>query len=262
MRLATLLACVLCLGCESVPPIAYVRLTEARQLTAQLETQLARSADAMNRAVLADSDERARTFVAEARREDRALERDLAKLESLVQSLAYEEEGARLKTFRVAFTHYLAVQNESSELARENTNRQAQRLSFGPAHAAVERFHAALGRVSVQAAYALRSIEALEMPHVVERDEARMSELEQQMSTLEAEVRAELAAVQHAPEADAALAEFLAVHAKILALSRRNTNVRALSLALGEGRAATSACEGALRELSEQLRARTFPATR
>ena len=51
-------------------------------------------------------------------------------------------------------------------------------------------------------------------------------------------------------------------HAEITALSRRNTNVRSLALALNEKGKLTASCEGSLRELREGLAKRGFTATR
>jgi hypothetical protein len=49
---------------------------------------------------------------------------------------------------------------------------------------------------------------------------------------------------------------------QIIALSRRNTNVRSLALALGQKRTLTAACEEDLRALQDALAARDFKATR
>jgi hypothetical protein len=62
--------------------------------------------------------------------------------------------------------------------------------------------------------------------------------------------------------AQASLDRFLGLNREILALSRRNSNVRSLSLTLGEKRRLTAQCEDSLRALNEALAKRGFVATR
>jgi hypothetical protein len=77
--------------------------------------------------------------------------------------------------------------------------------------------------------------------HIAEADDAEMTNLEAQMTAAAARVRTALDAIaEDAPqdsgplaEARAALDRFMSIHAQILDLSRRNSNVRALALALG-----------------------------
>jgi hypothetical protein len=62
--------------------------------------------------------------------------------------------------------------------------------------------------------------------------------------------------------AQASLDNLLARNREILALSRRNSNVRSLSLTLGDKRRLTAQCEDTLRALDEALAKRGFVATR
>jgi hypothetical protein len=59
----------------------------------------------------------------------------------------------------------------------------------------------------------------------------------------------------------AALNQFKTVHTQIVALSRRNSNVRSLALSLGQKRTLTAACEETARGLQEALAKRGFAAT-
>jgi hypothetical protein len=54
----------------------------------------------------------------------------------------------------------------------------------------------------------------------------------------------------------------MALNAEIIALSRRNTNVRSLALSLDQKRTLTAACETSLRELQNALAKRGFTGTR
>jgi hypothetical protein len=58
------------------------------------------------------------------------------------------------------------------------------------------------------------------------------------------------------------LDRFIGVNTQIVALSRRNSNVRSLAMSLGEKRMLTAACEDSLRALRDALAKRGFTATR
>ena len=100
-----------------------------------------------------------------------------------------------------------------------------------------------------------------------------MTGIEQRMTALENSARVALqeadtlgaglaAAKAELGVAQTELARFLAVHRQILALSRRNSNVRSLELALGQHRLLALECQDSLRALAEELQKRGFRATR
>ena len=62
--------------------------------------------------------------------------------------------------------------------------------------------------------------------------------------------------------AKTALDQFMNLNTQIIALSRRNTNVRSLALSLDQKRALTTACEEGLRALEDALAKRGFTGTR
>jgi hypothetical protein len=71
--------------------------------------------------------------------------------------------------------------------------------------------------------------------------------------------------VRARPELASALASldrFKDVSAQIVALSRRNSNVRSLALSLREKPVLTAACDDSLRRLEDALAKEGFPATR
>jgi hypothetical protein len=275
------------LACTDAATPALTRLMEARRLTAELRVAFASATDAANRAVMADTDEASTQFANEARQATQTVQKDLDLLEPLVRGLDFTDETQLLATFRATFATYRALDNEVLGLAVENTNLKAQRLSFGPVREAADQLESALQPVlnggarnpealgaqalALRALLAVRQLQVLEAPHIAESDDAAMTRLEQQMATHSAEARTaidELARAKEAqvralvPSAVAALDKFTGIHAQIIKLSRRNSNVRSLALSLGEKRNLTGMCESSLRELSDQLIQRTFPATR
>jgi hypothetical protein len=68
-------------------------------------------------------------------------------------------------------------------------------------------------------------------------------------------------ASQLAPAA-AALDTFTATNSEIVALSRRNSNVRSLALSLGKKRTVTAECDDLLQALEDALAKHHFAATR
>ncbi len=78
------------------------------------------------------------------------------------------------------------------------------------------------------------------------------------------ELRAELTSAgrRELDAAGVALERFLAIDAEIIALSRRNSDVRSLALSLGRKRIVTAECEDQLRTLEDTLTKHDFNATR
>jgi hypothetical protein len=235
---------------------------------------------------MADTDEASAAFAHEAEQATQGLQRDAGALEPILRGLGYSEEIRLLQEFVGRFAKYRALDRSILELAVENTNLKAQRLSFGPAQAAADGLRDALdplthsvaandsGRVrtlAVTVVAAVREIQVLQAPHIAEPDDAAMTRMEKQMMSSEAEARSALGALASLVEpssrpqlaaATTALDRFVGINTQIIALSRRNTNVRSLALSLGQKRTLTAACEDSLRALQDTLAKRVFPGTR
>ena len=159
-------------------------------------------------------------------------------------------------------------------------------MAFGPgndAADAIERqVQAAAGHVPPAAMWqararatalnaAVRQIQVLQSRHIPENDDAKMDEIERQMAAAEKIARQswrELSKIvpissrAALAEANAALDRFMSVNAEITRLSRRNTNVHALALALGTQGVLTARCEDVLQRLQNALNRRGFSGTR
>ena len=273
-------------GCISAPETALQRLVESRRLAADLLVQFTKAADASNRAVMADTDEASVAFAREAEQATQAVEKDASELAPVLSGLGYSNETGLLDEFKSRFAEYRALDRNILELAVENTNLKAQRLSFGPAQEAADAFRDSLATIApldsakdtwrmkalvATAIGAVREIQVLQAPHIAEADEAAMTRMEKQMATEEASVRSALATLgpmtqpasrPHLAAATSALDRFMGLNAQIIALSRRNTNVRSLALTLGQKRTLTAACEDRLQALQVALAKREFTATR
>jgi hypothetical protein len=280
------IVCAIVAGCSLTPATALQRLVEARRLAADLLVQITKSADAGNRAVMAETDDASEAFVREARDATAAVQKDSAALATILTSLEYSDEGSLLVEFNSAFAEYRALDDTLLGLTVENSNLKAQRLAFGSGQEAAEMFKAAVGALaplapaadkwrvaalSAQAVANVREIQVLEAPHIAEADAAAMSRLEAAMATAASAARSEidtLGGVMPAGSrprlaaARTALDHFMAIHAEIMTLSRRNSNVRSLALSLGQKRAVTAKCEGILHALQEALAKRELGPSR
>ena len=114
-------------------------------------------------------------------------------------------------------------------------------------------------------------IQVMQAPHIAEPEDAVMTRLESQMDASASAARKALdelrgalppAAAPQLDIAGAALTRFLSVHAEIVKLSRRNTNVRSLALSLGRKRTVSATCETRLQAFETALGRHAFTATR
>jgi len=285
-----ILACAAALGCGDRAGATLARLLQARDLTTELSLALTDAVTAANRAVMAEADDKAKKFAQDAEHETDAVERDRARLTKLLQGLDYTDELKLLDTFKASFARYRELDREVLQLAVESSNLKAQKLSFGLAAQAVDAMRAALARAADaaaapsggcwqlrallwKAAADVRELQSLEPPHIAAAEDAVMTGLEQRMTALETSARTALqeanpvsagtaTAQAELGVAQTELERFLAVHREILALSRRNSNVHSLELALGQHRLLALECQGTLRALAEELQKRGFRATR
>ncbi len=273
-------------GCVRSPETVLERLIEARRLAADLLVQFTKAADASNRAVMADTDDTSAAFAREAGQATQAVQTDIGLLSPMLAGLDYSNETRLLDEFGGRFAKYLALDRGILELAVENTNLKAQRLSFGPVREAADAFSQSLDAAAQLApakdawhvralaggaVAAVREIQVVQAPHIAEADESAMTRLEQQMAASEGSARRALQSLDgliapgskgHLTAATAALDRLMALNAQIVALSRRNTNVRSLALSLGQKRTLTAACEESLAALQDALSKRGFTATR
>jgi hypothetical protein len=279
-RLSTLLvALALALaGCRGGAPAALTELADARRISDDLRLQFTKASDASNRAVMADTDEASAAYAREAEQATKSVQGDVDALGPHLHSLAYSTEIALLDDFGKRFAAYRELDARVLALAVENTNLKAQHLSFGPARDAVDAVRTALESLPAAAkdakdrcrvetladrcVLALREIEVLHAPHIAESDDAAMTAMEGEMARREKAARdaltelAGLVAASAQPAlatATTSLDRFADLSRQIVALSRRNTNVRSLALSLRDKPPLTAACDETLRALGDAL---------
>jgi hypothetical protein len=273
-------------GCHRHLDVYFTRQLEARKLAADLRVQLHRSAEAVQRAIMAESDDDAQAYAQEARTASAALADDLRAIEPIAAQLELPEASAALAGFAKTFDRLQDLDRSLLELAVENSNVKAQRIEFGPAREAADAFAKSLedavraappaealraDLLAARAQLGVREIQALQAPHIAEAEDAVMTRYEQQMSASESAARAALDELSRrlAPagrhDLDAAreqLDRFAQVNRELLSLSRQNTDVHSLAVALGEKRVNTANGDAALAALQDALSQDRFRATR
>ena len=218
-----LVAAMACLAAACVDvPATLTRLVEAQRLTAAIQVSLSRSVEAANRAVMATDDGAAARASSESRDAVAAIDEQLRDLRQVLEALGYRPELERLEAFTVRIGEYRRLNEDVLGLMLENTNVKAGRLASGSSADAAGRARAGL--------------EAL--GRAVPQGGRAMS------------------------DARAALDRFMTIHAEIIDLSRRNSNVRALALTLGRKRTMAAEAEMQLTALGETLKTHEFRATR
>ena len=277
-RVILVLAAVAAIGCDE--NAALQQVSRAQHLAADLHVQFTKAADSASKAVLADTDEASRSSSADAEQAKQAAQKDVDALRPLLKQLNLADELRLLDQFVASFAAYSELDRRILDLAVENTNLKAQRLSFGPAQEAADAFRDALqavvpadpGRDTWQvkalvatAVQTVREIQVLQAPHIADADDQVMAKMETRMQASEASARRAVEALapllqrpsrEQLTRATAALDRFMSVNAEITALSRRNTNVRSLALSLSEKSKLVAACEVSLSALRELLATR------
>ncbi|HKA13666.1 MAG TPA: hypothetical protein VKH41_01500 [Myxococcota bacterium] len=273
-------------GCDRGLGAALTNLLEAQKLAADMRVQLHESAESVQRAIMADTDESSTAFASEARQASSALEADLAAIEPIVAQLGSPDEVRLVQDVRAAFGRLQELDRTLLDLAVENTNGKAQRLAFGPAREAADAMRDHLDAavraapparalraqlLAVRAQLGVREIQALQAPHIAEAQDAVMTQLEKQMADSESAARASLAELSQLLEpageselaaARGALERFAQTQHELLALSRENSDVRSLAVALGDRRTLAATCDAAVTALQQELAKHGLQATR
>lgn len=271
----------LAIGCGNVNA-ALERLAQARHRAADLQVAFTKASHATDRAVMADTDAASVGFAQEAAAAKQIVHQDVAALRPLLIELGYSDETQLLDTFEKQLAAYETLDRQILDLAVENTNLKAQRLSFGAAQEAASAFVQVLDAMSpatagelwrvrataATAAAAVREIQVLQAPHIADPDDQSMARIEARMKAEEAAARTALTTLApmvdppsraRLPAAADALTRFMDVNTQIVGLSRRNTNVRSLALALNEKQQRVAPCEQSLRALGDALARRGYP---
>ena len=256
-------------GCNRSFTVALTRKVEAQNLTAEMRIQLHRSAEAVQRAILADTVEMSADFAREAQEATAVLETERESVEPILAKIGSLQALEAAEQFGDAFRKLQEIDRTLLALAVEKSDVKAQRLSLGPAREAADALRDHLNRaanaaptrnalraqlLAARVQLAVRETLALHAAHIAATDDAMMAKLEQQMADSASAAVASLAELSRvlgaagARELRAAheqLERFTHTQSELVALSRENSDAR-LAGALGEARTLTADCDAAL----------------
>ena len=274
--MAAVLIAATAAGCGGDTNAAFKELSDARNAAGDLQVAFIKATDAANRAVMAQADAASVAYASEANAEKQDVRRGIDRIRPLLDALHYDEEARILREFESRFAAYDKLDRQILDLAVENSNLTAQRLSFDAGQSAADAFRDALQtlaaghaadawRVKATTAAALaavREIQVMQAPHIADLDDASMTRIEARMAAAEKIARDALASLPALVDtrtrpavetATASLNRFVEVNARIVALSRRNTNVRSIALSLDQKQQVIPPCRQSLQALREAL---------
>jgi hypothetical protein len=241
-------------------------------LVENMRLNLASASEAEKSAVMAVTDADSQTYADRARAAATTVDRARTELAGLLQTGGNQNERDLLAQFSKAFAEFQRIDKDLLDLAVKNTNLKASSLAFGPAAAALKEMDTALARLvgddvkvtrlADDARIAALRLQALLPPHIAEESDQKMDEMEALMAREDRVVRKNLDDLAAMPNlagnpdlkaAASAYARFTDFKAQILKLSRENTNVRSLTISLGQKRRVMLVCQDALAALKTAI---------
>jgi hypothetical protein len=265
----------------------YENVLEEKKILAQIRIHLLKSVDMEKSAVMALTDQASTEFADQSRSASASVDQHLAELRSLVNAMPLPHEKQLIDEFASCWAELGKVDRVILELAAENTNLKALALSKEKGAEIMQRFEQILGTVrtlSSGTAHERRAIELtsqamiaglkaynLHGPHIIEADDKRMDHYEQRMREHEEEVEHALNTLHDLVDAEqrnvvsqakTVFAEFTALTAHIVRLSRQNSNIRSLELSLGRKRVIAARCDETLAVLQDTVQNKTVKATK
>lgn len=241
---------------------------------------LATISEAQNGAVMARAESDRQYFVSQAKDASTELSDAMTKLSTALSEQRRPQIDRMRQSADQAFAHFEQLHKDLIELATQNSNYRAYELAYGSMTVALNTIdesltqiianHAKLSSVedrhsslsSNEARVGALRIFSLLMPHIAERDESKMNQLETSIEREERRVTENLDALTSLgmagdslslEKAEAAWKDFRNLRSEIIPLSRMNTNLRSAGLALNERRAAMLAIQDSLAAMEAAL---------
>ena len=252
------------------------------QLAGKMRQSLALASEAANNAVMATTDRDSRNFADQSQEATKIVEQNRRELMELLHDSGTKDEEELLAKFSRTFTEIQRIDKYLLNLAVRNTNLKAYNLAFGPAQEVVKKMDAELARIDEKAVgstldscrvqqltsrirIAVLRIQILLPPHIAEESDRKMDRMESLMAGEDKNIRKNLEELASLLKASgdnkdkdveaikASYARFSEVKAQIIKLSRENTNVRSLAIALNEKRKVVLASQDILASLLQAI---------
>jgi len=257
------------------------------ELLATIRIHLLEAIEAEKNAVLATTDEASKEFAARARQAAGDVENSRKETESIIYRDKDPRETDLINEFNACWLQFNDLEGRILELATQNTNLKAQKISATQCAREMELFEASLNRLiqkntndgqcneivgySYNALTAALKIFVLHKPHIEEADDQGMDKIERSMKSYEKSARKALETLRRIPNligkedlknAESAYERFMSLTGEVLRLSRMNTNIKSAELSFGKKRLISSQCQEILATLQETIQAQRFKATK
>ena len=265
----------------------YKNIVKKREVLSQMRINFLKSVEMEKNAVMAQTDEESQVFADKSLAASTAVEQDQKQLNSLIDAAPMQDERNLVIEFNTCWAELRKLDQVILELAVQNTNLKAASLSREKGAEAMRRFEHALedvmrpylgaqneGRVARLLCHAMTSalkIYNLHSFHIAEASDEKMDQIEMQMKAEENEASKSLDELtgivgeksrQALLQAKTGFTEFMEVTAKVIKLSRQNSNVKSLELSLGRKRKVAAQCDEILVTFQETVQSRTLKATK
>lgn len=250
------------------------------ELVAAMQVQLLKANEAEKNAVMAITDEDSEAYAGEARQAADALESSRKAIENLIKEGESQNEMKLLNEFNVCWLEYKKLDYTILDLAVQNTNLKAQKLSATQGAQEIKNLEASLqllvqhGSNNMQcnetvipaynALTASFNVLALHQPHIEAADDQQMNKIENAIKSYDETAqkafntligREELTDNPDLKKAKAAYDKFMALTEEVIRLSRLNTNIKSAELSLGKKRLVSAQCQEILDILQKSVKA-------
>jgi hypothetical protein len=257
------------------------------ELLAKIRIQLLEAIEAEKNAVLAITDEASEEFAARARQAAGGVENSRKEIESIIYQDKNPREMELINEFNACWLQFTDLDRRILELATQNTNLKAKKISATQCNQEMDLFEASLNRLiqrntrdgrcnevvlnSYKALTASLKLFALHKPHIEEADDQEMDKIERIMKSYDESASKSLEALRHIADlrgnedlknAESAYGRFMSLTGEVIRLSRMNTNIKSEELSVGKKRLISSECQEILVTLQETVQARGFKATK
>jgi hypothetical protein len=265
----------------------YLNVVEKSEILSQMRINLHKSVEMEKNTVMSLTDEESQEFAGQSLAASTAVEHNLKQLQSLIDATPLQDEEKLVTEFTTCWAEFRKLDQLILELAIQNTNLKAIALSREKGAEAMHRFELALKdvmRSNVQtpqedrvAGFSWHAITAglqifnMHSSHIAEIRDEKMDQIEAEMKAEEKEALHSLDELSGIVDknsqdtlvqAKATFSEFMEVTAKVINLSRKNSNVKSLELSLGRKRIIAAQCDEILAAFQEAVHGRPFKATK
>jgi hypothetical protein len=257
------------------------------ELLTRIQVNLFKSVEAEKMAVTVDTDESSQAFADQSRGKSDAVEKDFKEFSLLAKKDSTNREMDLIREFEKNWREFRAVDKDLLDFAVKNTNLKAAKISFVQGGEALHRLEKALEgitqgqegdphnsrivRWNCQILVAAQKIYLLHGPHIAAVQDSQMDALEKDMERQKRVITDQLdhltrnlpdKSLKALEQARVASRDFFRITARVVELSRQNTNIKSFEISLGRKRKITAACDEVLRSLEEVVRSQSFKATR